>query len=66
MNEEMIKVVIDKDEWYPVYTFAEITEYNAHRAINIPKSLHDKWVTIESDFDKVQEELSHLIEPEDE
>ena len=59
-DKELIKVLIDEVEWYPVYTMEKMEHAHCGYAAEIPEKLYKKWEKTMADFDKLQEELSKL------
>jgi len=58
----MMKVCIDVDEWYPVYSLVKEGHifFSSDEAIDVPGALYLRWVACEKEFDELQEELSKL------
>lgn len=57
----MVSKVICKDEWYPVLTISDPSEYSFYKAVDIPESLIARYEAAEKAFDEVQDDLWDLM-----
>ena len=59
----MTKMLIDVDEWYPVYSISKRYEsgYKRQDEIEIPPDLQKRHDRIMAEFDALQRELAELL-----
>jgi len=64
MNEDMVNIWIDQDEWYPVYKLRLEKGYFFARKnpITIPREQYVRIMKVFHKFDEVQKELKILEE----
>ena len=62
MKEDIMKVGITKDEWWPVYSLSEDITYETSSSpiIEIPIKLWNEYVDIDTKFSEMNEKLSEL------
>ena len=55
-----VKVIINSDEAYPLFSIEEFDHLSNGEPVNIPKRLFERYTKIKKKFDAVQDELAKL------
>lgn len=61
MAVENVRVRIDIDEVWPIYSLVE-PQGNAGVVVDVPERLFDEFVAVHAEFDRIQRELHRLYE----
>ena len=58
-----MKVYLDKDEWYPVYSASldKDTAYPEY-VFDVPEETFSRWSRIQDQFEEIQKEMARLVE----
>ena len=57
----MKKLVIDKDEMYPVYFIRTKTKYDLEKEIEVSEEFLDEYARITDLFDRLQDTLAEML-----
>jgi len=58
-----MKILVDADDWYPVYFFNQHNpDYKALEQVDVSQDKLDSWEEVFKKFEEVQEELKVLYE----
>ena len=57
-----MKLYLDKDELYPLYSLYKSEKFNFCREVDVPEDLYENYLQIMERFWDVQEQLSQLDE----
>lgn len=60
MTDQNITVVLDKDEWYPVYSVVDATATYGF-TVTIPAALAARAKAAEEEFNAVQDQLHQIV-----
>jgi len=56
-----VKVKIDTDEWYPVYSVCD-APYAYGKEVEIPDEFYERYQAVMTEFNAVQDLISALVE----
>jgi len=59
MTDQTVTVGIDKDEWYPVFSFTDAGAFHAETR-TIPAALHERCIKAFEEFNEVQSIIEDL------
>lgn len=55
-SPDRVKVYVDSDEWYPVYSVVDSDTYGGIE-VEVPQGTLDRWQSVAAEFEDVQNEM---------